>query len=91
MNQFEFPYHDFPDSNDLWSLLWNHIKSTCDKHFPVVSFRDKSKHEFIYDDLLQKMRARDKACKTARKSTKPEELQIAKGLRRLEGFLVNNQ
>lgn len=81
MENFEFPNSDFPDPNDLWGLLWKHIRNTCDKHCPFVTFKAKPKVDFINDTILAKMKICDRASKLARQTKIPEEINHAKALR----------
>lgn len=55
--------------------IMGHIKSTCDKHCPFISFNVKLKDDFIDDEILEKMRVCDKAYKLARRLKKVKDLQ----------------
>lgn len=69
------------DIEEAWTLLWNHIIQTCDYHCPVVTFTARLKPDYIDNELMRRMKHRDRAFRVAWKSGKPEDLNHAKSLR----------
>lgn len=69
------------DVNLTWSDMWSHITAVCDNHCPYVTFSVDSKPPFIDDNLLKRMKARDKAFAHARRSHLASDMVLAKYLR----------
>lgn len=80
-SSFEVPYSDLPDPDLAWKQLWDHIVRFCDYHCPFKTFKSKTKPSYSDNDLIQKMRSRDKAFKKARRSKLLDDLKAAKKLR----------
>lgn len=79
----KFKFEDIyaKDVNTTWSAMWTHIVKICEIHCPYVVFSAKSKLPFIDDDLLKKMKERDKAFARARQTKLATDMTYAKNLR----------
>ena len=82
-------FYNTQDPSDCWEIMENRIRSHISRTCPLKTFRVREVREpWLTNELLEEIKDKDRAIRTAKRSKKPEDFLEAKAIRNRVGRQV---
>ena len=82
-------FYNNQSPSDCWELMEEKIRSEINKMCPIKTFKVKEVREpWVTNELLEEIKDKDRALKTAKRSRKAEDMRVAREIRNRVGRMV---